>query len=148
MTWWTHGKAPPIGQLRNFARVYEWQDIPVSGGPSVNPGYAPIGSCWCSLKPRIGEQMLLGAQIDEASGPRGTHIIRTRFRAEWTVRHMLEIARRRYKVVSVNNDDARRFSSLEVEEFGDLTIIAALPPRTIWDEGDSHWDDLRTQWDA
>ena len=133
MTWWNQGKAPPIGQLRNFAAVYEWIDVPQLSGPSVVPAYVPRGRCWCSLKPR-GDQLLLGAQIVEAALPttRGTHIIRTRFREDLTIRFMFELkahgTRNRYRVVAVRNDDARRFTECEVEELGDVTVIGTAPP--------------------
>ena len=127
------GKAPPIGRLRNAAAVFEWVDVPQISGPSIVPGYIPRGHCWCSLKPR-GDQLLLGAQLVEAALPqaRGTHIIRTRFREDLTIRHMFEIkahgTRNRYRVVAVRNDDARRFTECEVEELGDVTVVGTAPP--------------------
>lgn len=140
------GKAPPIGRLRNYAGVFVWTDVAQSEGPSAIPRYQQIGHCWCSLKVNAGEMMLLGAQIDERAGPRGTHTLRTRFREDLTIRHMFEIAGKRYKVVGVVNDDARRFTQFDVEEFGDATIIAQ-PPRSIWDRGQSTWDDKQSPWD-
>jgi hypothetical protein len=122
------GKAPPIGRYRNYAEVFEWVDVPQIGGPSVVPGYIPVSQCWCSLKVKQGEMFLGSAQIGEVSGPRGTHIVRTRFRQDLTLRHMLEIAGMRYRVVSVSNDDARRFTQLEVEEYGDANVIGVGPP--------------------
>lgn len=125
------GKSPPIGRLRNFAGVFEWIDQPQTGGPSVVPGYAPRGQCWCSLKP-FGDQLLLGAQIVEASGIRGTHLIRTRFREDLTVRFMFELkahgTRNRYRVVSVRNDDGHRYTECAVEELGDVTVVGTAPP--------------------
>ncbi len=140
------GKAPPIGRLRNYAGVYVWSDHAASLGPQVIPRYAFVNHCWCSLKARAGDMMLLGAQIDEATGPRGTHTIRTRFREDLTIRHMLEIAGRRYKVVGVVNDDARRFTQFDCEELGEVEIIGG-PPRSIWDRGESEWDDRESPWD-
>jgi hypothetical protein len=122
------GKASPIGYLRNLAHIYEWVDVPQIGGAGVVPGYIPVAQCWCSLKVKAGEMALLGAQTVEQQGPRGTHTIRTRFREYLTTRHMFEIAGIRYRVVSVSNDDARRFTQLEVEQYGDATIIGIGPP--------------------
>ena len=144
------GKSPPIGRLRNFAGIYEWVDVPQISGPSVVPGYIPRGECWCSLRPR-GDQLLLGAQINGSPlpTPRGSHLIRTRYREDLTIRHMFEIrahgVRNRYRVVAVRNDDARRFTECEVEEMGDVTIIGAAPPiprglEEEWENAAGHAD--------
>jgi len=140
------GKAPPIGRLRNFAELYDWVDRPQTSGPSAIPTYTLVARLWCSLKARVGDKYLFDAQIDEATGPRGTHTIRCRFRQDLTVRHMLQIAGKKYRIVSINPDDARRFSILEVEAFGDAEIIQR-PPRSIWDWGHSHWDNRESTWD-
>jgi hypothetical protein len=123
------GKAPAIGRLRNFSHVFEWVDVPQLSGPSLVPGFVPRGDCWCSLKPR-GDQLLNGAQLAESPLPtaRGSHLVRTRFRQDLTIRHMFEIGDNRYRVVAVRNDDARRFTECEVEEMGDRNIIQAAPP--------------------
>ena len=125
---WADGKAPPIGRLRNFAGLYVWIDQPDVGGPMAIPNYRFVAHCWCSLRVNAGEKMLLGAQIDERTGPRGTHLIRTRYREDLTIRHMFEIGIKRFRVVGVRNDDSRRFTELEVEEFGEATIVAPRAP--------------------
>ena len=122
------GKAPPIGYLRNLAGVFEWTDVPQIGGAGVVPGYVQVAQCWCSIKIKAGETFLGAAQTGEATGPRGTHTIRTRFREYLTTRHMLEIAGKRYRIVSVTNDDARRYTQLEAELYGDAAIIGIGPP--------------------
>ena len=95
------GRAPPIGRLRNFADIFEWQDVPHGSNSSVTPAYTPAGHCWCSLKAR-GDQMLGAAQVVEQSGTRGTHVIRTRFREDLSTRSMLEINGQRFRVVAVH----------------------------------------------
>lgn len=129
------GKSPPIGRLRNLASVYLWVDIPIPGNANVDPNYMPVGQCWCQLKAK-GDANLLGAQIFEANGGRsGTHTIFTRFREGLTIRHMLEIAGKRYRIVSVSEDDARRFIRIEAELWGDASIIG-IPPSVP-----AHYDD-------
>lgn len=144
------GKAPPIGRLRNFANIFEWTDIPdVPASSAVFPEYRAAGSCWCSLRVRSGEMWLGAAQIVEQPGPRGTHLIYTRFRPWWTIRHMLEIAGVRYRIVSVSNDDARRFTILEAEQYGDAAVIGRSPflSQSDWDDNQSHYDDGDSIWD-
>lgn len=123
------GKSPPIGYLRNFASVYVWSDEPEVGGPSVTPHYVLVNQCWCSLRSK-GDVAHGGADIVESNLPSrsGTHVIRTRFRDDLSLRHMFEIAGNRYRVVAVRNDDARRFTELEAELMGDVTVIAPAPP--------------------
>jgi hypothetical protein len=41
---------------------------------------------------------------------------------------MFEIGIKRFKVVGVRNDDSCRFTELEVEEFGEATIVAPRAP--------------------
>ena len=121
------GRSPPIGRLRNFAAVFEWTDEPRAADANVVPTYRRVGACWCSIKTRA-EMTIGAAQIMEQSGPRGTHTIRTRFRTDLTTRHTLEIGDRRYRIVSVANDDARRFTELEAELYGDAATIGTTPP--------------------
>jgi Phage head-tail joining protein len=122
------GKAPPIGRFRNFTKVFEWRDVPDPSGPEVYPNYVPVGQCWSALKEKA-DMALLGAALSESPLPSrsGSHTVRTRFRQDLTVRHMLEIEGKRYRIVSVQNDDARRYTMCEVEEFGDMLIIATDP---------------------
>jgi hypothetical protein len=143
------GKAPPIGWYRNLAAVFEWRDMPIDNDASVTPTYVLAARCWCSLKVKAGEMYLNGAQMGEAQGPRGTHTIRTRFRPTLSTRHMFEIAGTRYRVVSVSNDDARRFTQLDVEQYGDAVVIGAPPQPPYWDTdlGGSTWDSGATRWD-
>jgi hypothetical protein len=142
------GRAPPIGQLRNFADVYEWSDRAMNDA-RVTPDYVLRGHCWCALRSK-GDQFIGGAQIVEQAGPRGTHVIRTRWREDLTTRHLFEIAGLRYRVVAVRPDDARRFIELEAELYGDAQMIAAPPviQTSGWDDGASIWDDGASEpWD-
>jgi hypothetical protein len=144
------GKSPPIGRFRNYTQVYEWHDTAHPGAPGVVHNYTPIGTCWCSIKIRSGEMWLGAAQIDAEYGPRGTHIIQTRFREDLSTRHTMVIAGKRYRILGVRNDDARRYTEFDAELYGDADVIGA-PPTTApsgWDNGESIWDGSASEpWD-
>ena len=64
---------------------------------------------------------------------------------------MFEIAGQRYRVISVMNDDARRYTQCDVEMWGDATKIGVVPgPIPYWDRdlGGSVWDDGASVWDG
>ena len=142
------GRSPPIGRFRNRAHLLVWRDTPIAGDPMVQPGYARVGRLWCSLRVRAGEMTVNGVQREEAPGPRGTHMVQTRFREGLTTQHMLEIAGQRYKVVSVHNDDARRFTQLEAELYGEADMIGAPLDTVLWDPIQSEWDGAQSAWDG
>jgi len=131
-------KAPPIGKLRNLAVIELWRDEPMAGEQSY-PTYQPVGQAWCSIEPKIGEQIWSGgvAVLENVDGGRATHVLTMRYREDLTHEHHLVVNRMRYRIVRVQRDDARRYVRCDCELYGDSSMVGVPPiiPKALDDGG-------------
>ena len=117
-------KAPPIGRLRNLATIQLWHDHAVPEVQSM-PLYTDVGQAWCSIEATSGEMVWSGGV---AVTERPTHVLTFRYREDLTHEHHIVVNERRFRILRVQPDDARRFVKVDCELYGDAAMVAVMPP--------------------